>query len=251
MKIVADLHTHSLGSGHAYSPIEEMIKAAAKRGLKMLALTEHGPSMPGGPHLYYFYNIKVIPNFVEGVEILRGVEANIVDREGTIDLDDEHLEKLDWVLAGFHIVCSPEGSIEENTQALIKAIENPRVDGVVHPGNPDFLIDPLPVVKAAKANGKVLEINNSSVRKGGSVRVGSRENCLKLATLAKEYGVQVMLNSDAHISFDVGRFDNALELALEVGLTEDNVLNTSLEKIKSFLARRGKERREVLLKPLV
>jgi len=247
MQIVADLHTHSIASGHAYSTIEEMANAAAKKGLKMLALAEHGPKMPGGPHLYYFYNIRVIPDQIAGVEILRGVECNIIDRDGNIDLDDEHLAKLDWVLAGFHIFCSPEGSKEENTKALLKTIENPRVDGIVHPGNPEFEVDPLPVIKAIKANGKTLEINNSSVRKGGNIRLGSRENCLHIAKLAKEYGVQVILSSDAHISFDVGRFDNALELIRDAGLTEENILNTSVEKIKSFLARRGKERREVLL----
>jgi len=250
MEIVADLHTHSIASGHAYSTVEEMVRGAVRRGLKMLALAEHGPSMPGGPHLYHFYNIKVIPSMIDGIRILRGVEGNIADRDGNIDLDDEHLEKLDWVLAGFHIVCSPEGTIEENTRTLLKTIENPRIDGIVHPGNPDFLIDPLTIVKAIKANGKVLEINNSSVR-SGSVRQGSRENCLRIAKFAKEYGVQVMLNSDAHISYDVGRVDSAMELALEAGLTEENVLNTSLDKINTFLARRGKERQEILLRPLV
>lgn len=249
MEIVADLHTHTIGSGHAYSTVQEMARAAAGKGLKMLALTEHGPKMPGGPHIYYFYNIKIIPDVIYGVEIIRGVEGNIIDRNGSIDLPDDHLQNLDWVLAGFHIFISPEGTVEENTQAMLRIIENPRIDGVVHPGNPDFLIDPLPVVKAAKANGKVIEMNNSSIR--GGIRDGSKENCLRIAKLAKEYGVQIMLNSDAHISFDVGRVDGVIKLAKEAGLTEENVLNTSVEKIKNFLALRGKERREVLLEPLV
>lgn len=249
MQIVADLHTHSIGSGHAYSTIEEMAKAAAQKGLKMLALTEHGPKMPGGPHIYYFYNIKIIPNLIHGVEIIRGVEGNIIDRNGNIDLPDDHLENLDWVLAGFHIFISPEGTVEENTRTLLKIIENPRIDGIVHPGNPDFQVDPLPIVKAVKANGKVIEINNSSVR--GGIREGSKENCLQIAKLAKEYGVQVMVNSDAHISFDVGLVDNAMQLALNAGLTEENILNTSIEKVRNFLARRGKERREVLTRPVI
>lgn len=249
MEIVADLHTHTIASGHAYSTVQEMARAAADKGLKMLAITEHGPKMPGGPHIYYFYNIKIIPDVIYGVEIIRGVEGNIIDRNGNIDLPDDHLQNLDWVLAGFHIFISPEGTVEENTRAMLRIIENPRIDGIVHPGNPDFLIDPLPVVKAAKANGKVIEMNNSSIR--GGIREGSKENCLRIARLAKEYGVQIMLNSDAHISFDVGRVDGVAALAKEAGLTEENILNTSMEKIKNFLARRGKERREVLLEPLV
>jgi len=249
MEIVADLHTHTIGSGHAYSTVEEMARAAAQKGLKMLAITEHGPQMPGGPHLYYFYNIKIIPDLIYGVEIIRGVEGNIIDREGNIDLPDDYLEKLDWVLAGAHVFITPEGTIEENTQTMIKILENPRIDGIVHPGNPDFPIDPLPMIKAAKINGKVIEMNNSSTRCG--IREGSKENCLRIAQLAKEYGIPIMLNSDAHISFDVGRVDGALNLALEAGLSEENILNTSMERIKNFMAKRGKERRDVLLRPLV
>lgn len=246
MKLVADLHTHSVASGHAYSTILELAKAAAEKGLKMLALTDHGPKMPGGPHLYHFYNITVIPEKIEGIEIIRGVEANIIDGNGNIDLPDDYLVRLDWVLAGFHMFCSPEGTREENTEALIKAIENPRVDGIVHPGNPDYPIDPLRVIKAVQANRKVIEINNSSVR--GGVRAGSKENCLRIARLAKEYGVQVMLNSDAHISFDVGAFEQAIEIAQQIGLQEENILNASLVKIRSFIAQRNRERQDFISK---
>lgn len=246
MELVADLHTHSVASGHAYSTVLELAREAAAKGLKMLALTDHGPNMPGGPHLYHFYNITVIPEKIEGVEIIRGVEANIIDCHGNIDLPDDYLIRLDWVLAGFHMFCSPEGTREENTDTLIKAIENPRVDGIVHPGNPDYPIDSLRVIKAIQANRKVIEINNSSVR--GGVRAGSKENCLRIARLAKEYGVQVMLNSDAHISFDVGAFEQAVEIAEQVGIKEENVFNASLGKIRKFMAQRNQERREFITK---
>jgi len=246
MKIVADLHTHTIASGHAYSSVLEMAKAAAQKDLKILAFTDHGPAMPGGAHPYHFYNMTVVPQEIEGVEIIRGIEANIVDCNGSIDLLDDYLLRLDWVLAGFHMNCSPEGGREENTEAMIKAIENPRVDGIVHPGNPDYPIDALRVVRAVQANRKVIEINNSSVR--GGVRAGSEENCLRIARLAKEYGALVMLNSDAHISYDVGVCDEAVELAQEVGIKEENMLNSSVERVKKFLTQRNRERCDFISK---
>ena len=57
MQFIADLHIHSIASGHAYSTVNENAKAAADRGLQLIALTDHGPKMPGGPHLYYRWRL--------------------------------------------------------------------------------------------------------------------------------------------------------------------------------------------------
>ena len=86
VRLVADLHVHTLASGHAYSTVTEIIDAAAQKGLEAIALTDHGPAMPGGPHRYHFGNLFVLPDKDKGVEVLRGVEANIVDSDGTLDL---------------------------------------------------------------------------------------------------------------------------------------------------------------------
>ena len=246
MKLVADLHIHTVASGHAFSTIQEMAQAAAEKGLKILGFTEHGPTLPGGPHIYFFYNLRIVPTEMYGVEILRGVEANIVDKEGNLDLPTEILDHLDLIWAGFHLYQSPPWSREENTKALIKALNNPYVDGIVHPGNPEFPIDAEAIVQAVKETGKVLEINNSSTLS----RKGSHENCLKIACLAKEMGAKVMVNSDAHISYDIGRCDRVLSLVEEAGLQDRDILNTSIERIKDFLAWRKKER-EKLLGPII
>ena len=79
MRLIADTHAHSLASGHAYSTIKEMAAAAKAKGLKALALTEHAPEMPGTCGLYYFQNLDVVPREAEGVRLLMGAEANIVD----------------------------------------------------------------------------------------------------------------------------------------------------------------------------
>ncbi len=237
MKLVADLHCHTVASGHAYSTVKEMVQSAADQGLELIAITDHGPKMPGGPHIYYFGNIKVIPRELFGVEILRGIEANIIDHEGNIDLPERYLEQLDIVLAGFHTFCYPGGNTEDNTKAMINAMKHPYVDIIVHPGNPDYPINIEKVVQSAKDLNVFIEINNSSFSVS---RRGSEANCRQIAKMVKKHNGMVSVGSDAHFYLDVGNFNKALEVLSEAGLTEANVLNTSVPAIKSYLARKGK-----------
>ena len=232
MKFEADLHVHTVASGHAYSTIAENVQAAAKKGLKLIAITDHGPHMPGGPHLYHFANLRAVPNNYLGVEILKGVEANIIDKEGNIDVPTDLAKRLDIILAGFHSYCSPSGTVAENTRTMIKAINNPVVDMIVHPGNPEFKVDPTEIVLAAKEKGVLLEINNSSL---GLSRAGSYCNCMAIAEKAAEHKIQVAVGSDAHWADRVGDFISAIELMKKVGLQEEQIINISANKIHSYL----------------
>ncbi len=242
MRLVADLHTHSIASGHAYSTIEEMARAARDAGLEMIAVTDHGPNLPDGPHRYYFGNLRVLPSRIQGVEVLKGVEANIVSPSGDLDLPDRILQRLEFVLAGFHVGTGYDGgTVEDNTRAMIAALRNPFVDAVAHPGNPAFQVDIAEVVDAAKDLGKLIEINNSSLT---IVRLDSAENCLRFAKLAAERGLLVVIGSDAHHSSRVGVFDAAIALAERAGLREEQVVNTSVSRVMEFLRSRGKVRVE-------
>ncbi|MDK2856440.1 MAG: putative hydrolase [Bacillota bacterium] len=234
MGFEADLHTHTVASRHAYSTIKEMAEAAAAKGIKLLGMTDHGINMPGGPHEYHFGNLTAIPPSLCGVEILRGVEANIIDSRGTLDMPEYLLERLDLVLAGFHVGTGYDGgSVEENTQAMIAALYNPYVHAIVHPGNPHFPVDIERVVLAAKAVGKALEINNSSFSVS---RSGSRPRCELFARYIHRYKVPVIVSSDAHIYTAVGNFDQALEVAHAAGIRDEEILNYSAERVKSYLA---------------
>ena len=86
MRVEIDTHTHTLASGHAYNTMNEMAKAAADKGLKGLAITEHAPEMPGTCHLYYFQNLRIVPRKRFGIELLLGTELNIMNAEGKVDL---------------------------------------------------------------------------------------------------------------------------------------------------------------------
>jgi len=235
IKLVADLHIHSIGSGHAYSTVMEIAGAAGEKGLSLIAITDHGPAMPGGPHPYYFGNQRVLPREIGGVRILRGVEANIINENGELDLQKYYLERLDIVLAGFHTGCFPASDVETCTRAVLKAMENPYVDIIVHPGNPEFPLDYEVVIKRAAQKGIPLEINNSSFC--GSRR-GSAQNCCDIARLLAIFGGPVVIGSDAHFARDVGRFDNALETVIAAGVQEEQVLNTSVEKVLNYLGRK-------------
>lgn len=238
IKLVADLHIHTISSGHAYSTVAEIIEAASKKGLKAIAITDHGPAMPGGPHRYHFGNLSVLPEIEKDVIILRGVEANIMDMDGSVDLPEYYLSLLDIVWAGLHIPCFQPATRSLNTKALLNALENPYVDGIVHPGNPDFPIDEIALVKAAAKRGKLLEINNSSF----VVRRGSRTSCQEIARLVAQSGALVALNSDAHLARYVGCSETALQLAVESGISPEQIVNSDLSLLKGFLQKRGKKR---------
>ncbi len=102
MKILADTHSHTLASGHAYSTITEMAEAAAAKGLEVLALTEHAPKMPGTCGMFYFQNLDVVPRMQKGVRLLMGAEVNIMDPDGTIDIPEDTCRDLDIVVASIH-----------------------------------------------------------------------------------------------------------------------------------------------------
>ena len=237
MRIIADLHTHTIASGHAYSTINELARAAAEKGLQGLACTDHGPALPGGPHRYHFCAMRFIPRTIAGVRIFRGVEANIINPEGGLDLDQGVLGDLDFVLAGLHEGCGFCGrGIDQNTQAVLAAMENPQVNCISHPGNPFFPLHYEEIVREAVRTGTALEINNSSL---GVSRKGSSGNCKEIARLCANLGAQLLVGSDAHISQGVGIFDDALRLLEEAGVTEKQVVNASWERLLAFLKLEG------------
>lgn len=243
MSLPVDLHVHTLASGHAYSTVLENARAAADRQLAMIGICDHGPNMPGGPHMYHFANITAVPDYLYDVRILKGIEANIASPDGDIDLEERFLVKLDVVMAGFHIECYPAGSIDENTQTLINTMKNPWVDVIVHPGNPDFLLDAQAVVQAAVEHDVALEINNSSLVRS---RLGSRPYCSTLIEMAKQYGAKLIVGTDSHFSDSIGRFDEALALLAEHGIAPEQVINSSPDKVITHLMRRSNRMRPVV-----
>ena len=236
MKLIVDTHTHTISSGHAYSTIQENAKEAYVNGIRMINMSDHGPAMNGAPFRYHFGNLGVIPNELYGVRILKGVELNIMSYDGEVDLSDDYIKNLDLILASYHDICITPSTVEEHTKAAVKILENPYIDVLAHPGNPQFQIDIETVVKAAKNNNKLLEINNHSAY----VRKGSEKNCLEILRMCKKYGVRVTTGTDAHISFKIGKFENVIKMLDEVQMPEELVITTSLDKMENYLLEKQK-----------
>jgi putative hydrolase len=236
IKLIADLHIHTVASGHAYSTIEEYAAAAKKKKLKVIAITDHGPAMPGGADPYHFSNQRMIPDILNGVRILRGGEINIIDSEGHLDLSNEYLKTMDFVSIAMHPKCGYKGKGErENTKALLKAMKNPYVRVIAHPGNPMYPIDYKKVILIAKERDILIELNNSSLTIS---RKGSFDRCFEIAKFVKEIGWKVTLGSDAHISTMVGDLDTVLKMAMDAGLKKEDIINTSMDLIDKYLVKK-------------
>ena len=233
-KIELDVHTHTLASGHAFSTIQEMAKAASEKGLKFLGITEHTPGIPGSCELIYFRNLHVVPRNMYGVNLLLGAEINILNPDGTLDIDESLMEKLDLRIAGIHSLCYRWGTREENTAGMIKAISHPLIDIISHPGDGTADLEFEPIVRAAKEHNTLLEINNSSLKPIRN-KATARDNNLEILRLCKRYELPVILGSDAHISFDIANYEYLPTLLHETEFPGDLIINTSVAKFKSFL----------------
>ncbi|MFP4364100.1 MAG: phosphatase [Spirochaetia bacterium] len=235
MRITCDTHTHTVASGHAYSTVDEIAREAGEKKLEAVAITDHMTSMPGSPHIYHFYNLRVLPRKMYGVTVLRGAEANIMDEHGKVDVDHEVCENLDIVIASFHPPTFIYSTQEVHTQALLGAIANPLVQIIGHPEDLRYEFDIPKVVKAAADTGTVIEVNNSSLLPT-SFRKGGHTQYVRILKECRKQGVSIAIGSDAHIADHVGRFSEALDLLIETSFPLELVANTSLEKLCSHLS---------------
>lgn len=234
MNFELDTHTHTIASGHAYNTIREMAMAARDKGLKLLAITDHAPKMPGAFTDFYFINLSAVDRNMFGVELLMGSEVNILDVDGNVDLHEKILKNLDIVIASLHMPCINPGSREENTMAYINAMRNPYVNIIGHPDDGNFPVDYESLVKAAKENNVLIEINNSSL-KPNNYRIDTRENDLELLKLCKRYNVPIVVGSDAHTDSSVGDFELAHDVIKFAEFPESLVVNCSTDELKKYV----------------
>lgn len=241
MQIVGDTHTHTVASGHAFSTLLENVARAKDLGHRFLATTDHTGRMPQAPHRWFFENLPgSVPRVLDGVVILRGCEANIQE-DGALDLRQDILEGLDWVIASMHQHVLPvELGEEAYTRLWLAMAENPSVDVFGHMGQVKYRCDYRAVVEAMAKHRKILEVNAGSAR----VRKGSEQGCLELLRLCGEYGVEVVLSTDAHFAPLIGQVEHSIELVRRAGFPRELVLNLDYERF-----RRAMEERKGILLP--
>jgi putative hydrolase len=211
---IAELHSHTIASGHAFGSLEEMTCEAARLGLTVLAVTEHGPSMAGAPTPGFFEMTVRLPPVSHGVRVVVGCEANILDRQGMIDLDDRLSGLQPFMLAGLHGRTPYPGDARQsaNTDAIIGALANPSVLGISHPVQLQFPVEPKPLAEAACAHGKLLEVNLSRfapLRREDPETVRSHPFVSATEEMLSHLlhgGGHFMLNTDAHHMSELSSF---------------------------------------------
>lgn len=229
-----DLHTHTLASGHAYSTVTENAQYAKQIGLDFIGVSDHAPKMPGSTSFLHFLNLKVLPDYIAGIRVLKGIELNIMDNSGRVDMKNNILKRLDYVIASLHTVCIEPKDYDDFTETLVNTIKNPYVNIIGHPGDPRYPFDIKTVVSCAGENNTLLEINNSSFNKGGS-RAGGEEIVMELLRECRAQCVPVILGSDAHYHTYIGGFDNIIPLLEAVDFPDELVMNTDSDKFMNFL----------------
>ena len=235
MKIIADTHTHTLMSTHAYSTLIENINEAKKKGLKFIAVTDHTGTMPGSPDNTYFTCMwSGIPDEYEGVYILRGCETNIIDENGNVDVPDGVMDSLEWVIASIHSYLTKPFDFDTHTKIWTNIAKNPHIDVIGHCGEERFSFDYEKVIPIFAEYGKIVEINASSFK----TRPTCKDNCMKIARLCTKHNVPLVVSSDAHFASDVGNFDLAIKNLTEAGIPESSMLNADAKRFAEYLTKK-------------
>lgn len=237
--IRGDLHMHTTATDGAAS-ILEMAEAAKARGLKYIAITDHSKRVTMANGLdatrlrQHWRNIEKAREKISGIEILRGIECDILE-DATLDLDDEVLSEADWVIAVLHYGLKQPR--EQIMQRLLNAIRNPNVDVIGHPSGrligsrPAADIDYTTFLKAAADHGVMMEINASPTR-------------LDLddiqAAAAKSMGIPIVIDTDSHSTNGFESLVWGIGQARRAGLTKEDIANTKTwPAFQKLLHRRG------------
>ncbi len=238
--IRGDLHMHTTWSD-GRSTIEEMAAAAKAAGLSYIAITDHtqraaiANGMDAEKLKRQWDEIEKLNEQFRGITILKGVEVDILERGG-LDLDDKVLEQADWVLASIHF--GQDQPREQITKRIVDVFENPLVSALAHPTGriigerKPYAVDMDAVMETAARHGKLLELNSRPKRLDLD-----DVNCAK----AKQYGVSVVISTDAHAVDTLDSLAFGVRQARRGGLTKGDVANTrtwkQLQKLLNRVAR--------------
>ena len=232
--LTIDLHIHSIASGHALNTVYELAYAAKQKGLTHIGITEHGPSMQGAPHDGYFWiSDQLIKLF--GINIYLGIEANIIDTNGKLDLGNELLKKQRIVIAGIHEKTPyNQSDVDSNTESIINAMKNPLVKIISHIWRYEFPVNIEEVVKVSYETETLLEINDNLFSRKKNLKELINHYSL-LIKLCKKYQIPVILGSDAHIAEKIGSDQNIMKIKQKIGLCDRIIINNKPELLFRYI----------------
>jgi DNA polymerase (family 10) len=232
-----DLHAHTKATDGRNS-MKEMVEAARKRGFEYLAITDHSRRLAMAHGLdpkRLFEQLEEIDRLNDAspdLTILKGIEVDILE-DGSLDLPDEDLARLDLVVGAVHSHFRLPR--EKQTERILRAMDRPHFTILAHPsgrlidGREPYEVDMPRLIRHARERGCVLEVNAHPVRLDLT-----DTDC----QMAKEEGVLVSINSDAHSVLDFDNLRYGVGQARRGWLEKSNVLNTrTLQSLRLLLKR--------------
>ena len=233
--IKGDLHVHEKDNS-----IKELAEAAQKMGYEYLGISDHTKFLKiehGLDEKQIERRNKEIDKINErfrvkglGFRVLKGCEANILE-DGSIDIADETLKKLDYVIAGIH--SSMKIDKQKMTERMIRAMKNPNIDIISHPTGrilkkrDEYQIDFDAILRAAKETGTILEIS------AWPERLDLNDQNIRRA---KELGVKMIINTDSHNKNQFHLMELGIAQARRGWAEKEDIINCQpLEKMLRYL----------------
>lgn len=231
--VLLDIHTHSVASGHGtHDTITSMAKSAAERSLKVLGISDHGPKTAGSGSISYFRNLNLAPRSRFGVSLLYGVELNILNEKGDVDLEDSILASLDYALISMHPPVFRDTS--DCTDAYINAMKHPRVRFLGHPDDGRFPVDYEKLLSACAEHHVYPEINNASLMPD-AYRHNGCQNSMQILSICRKMRLPVLLSSDSHGSEHIGDMKFIIPLLKESDFPAELIINSSVRVLMELL----------------
>lgn len=231
-----DLHIHTIASGHAFSTINEIVKAASEKKMTVIGIADHDDGKNLDKH-YFVALAERVPEKIFNVRVLKGVEANITAK-GELGIDEKSLKKIDFAMAAIHSDVYIDKGEKKNTENVLKAMNNKCLKILTHPYfDVKCEINIEKIAKVACQKNIILEVNTSTLKNERFMENPRyKENLRKMIRIVKENKKKVIVNSDAHSEWEVG--DDCIltpKLKKEIGLTDELIINNYPEELEKFL----------------
>lgn len=236
--VLLDIHTHCISSGHgSRDTITDMARTAGIRSLKILGISDHGPATKDAGSSSYFRNLLLADRCRFGITLLYGVELNILNEKGDVDLEDSIISSLDYAFVSMHRpVFKADQALNKKvcTNAYINAMKHPGVRFLGHPDDGYFPVDYEQLLSACLKYQVYPEINNASL-KPDAYRTEGFKNSLEILSLCKKLELPVLLSSDSHGKEHVGDMKYIFPLLKQCHFPSELIINENIEFFMKIL----------------
>lgn len=230
--LAVDLHVHSQFSSCGLHTILELLEKAVTLGMKGIAITDHGPAFGGRLHNLFFDRFK---SPYPDLTFYKGLECNIVDDKGTIDVPEKFMKYLDIILLGIHPNTQKGLSKDVYTDILIAAIEkNPCIDMITHPNDNMYPVDYVRLCASAADKGVAIELNNSRILYERS----TVEDTMTMLDACKMHKCNVIVASDTHSIHELGGDESVAPIIDKMKFPRELLVTADAQRVGEFIRMR-------------